>query len=65
MKNISCNCIHCNKPILINEKFYNLDGEPWCERCVDDSLSVVREGVFNGWLDYRVKNEEGAQNENN
>ena len=56
-----CTCIRCGRPIYRNELFYNFDGEPWCCHCVAGSVSVVREGIFNGYNDYRVEPLKGGK----
>lgn len=61
-ENIVCECTRCDKPICKGERFYNIDGEPWCKKCINDYLSIVREGKFNGFMDYSIG---GTSNENN
>ncbi len=34
-------CIHCGEHIHEGEDYYNIDGEPWCENCIDDCRTVA------------------------
>lgn len=54
-ENIVCECTHCDKPIHKGERFYNVYGVPLCKKCINECLSVVREGQFNGFMDYSIR----------
>ena len=40
-------CIHCGKLIYEGDRYYDLDGEPWCAECVCNAR-VVRKEDENG-----------------
>ncbi len=34
-------CIHCGVKIREGDTYYNVDGEPWCEECIDNSRTTA------------------------
>lgn len=36
-------CIHCHVDICHGETYYDIDGEPWCEECINDAKKTADE----------------------
>lgn len=34
-------CIHCRCEICDGETYYDIDGEPWCEECIEDARKTA------------------------
>lgn len=37
-------CVNCDRKIFEGDDYYELDGEPWCEDCIEKSRKTA-EGV--------------------
>ena len=34
-------CIHCGHDICEGDEYYDIDGEPWCEKCIYECLKYA------------------------
>lgn len=41
-------CLHCAKTIEIGELYFDIDGEPWCNQCVQQSKIIHGKEDENG-----------------
>lgn len=34
-------CYNCGEPIYEGDNYYDIEGEAWCEECIDDALKTA------------------------
>lgn len=38
---VICICSECGAEIFEGEKYYNINGEPWCEECIEGTIKYA------------------------